>query len=167
MEEMKRPNVLITGTPGTGKTSLSEQLAERCGLALVNVGKLVEEQGLHTGRDEARQAWIMDEDALMDSLEDQMAGGGVCVDYHGCDFFPERWFDVVVCLRADNTVLYDRLSARGYAASKVQENVQAEIMQVVVESARESYRPEVLMELQSDTLEQMEDNVELVAARLA
>jgi hypothetical protein len=41
-----------------------------------------------------------------------MEEGGKVVDYHGCDFFPKRWFDIVFVLRTDNTVLYDRLSAR-------------------------------------------------------
>ncbi len=39
--------------------------------------------------------------------------GGCVVDYHGSDFFPERWFDLIVVLRTDNTVLYDRLLQRG------------------------------------------------------
>ena len=34
------------------------------------------------------------------------------VDYHGSDWFPERWFDLVIVLTTDNTVLYDRLQAR-------------------------------------------------------
>ena len=41
-----------------------------------------------------------------------MTTGGVIVDYHGCDFFPERWFDKVFVLRTDNTILYDRLTQR-------------------------------------------------------
>ena len=45
-------------------------------------------------------------------MEDQMSTGGVVVDYHGCDFFPERWFDIVFVLRTDNTVLYNRLEHR-------------------------------------------------------
>jgi broad-specificity NMP kinase len=40
--------------------------------------------------------------------------GGCVVDYHGSDFFPERWFDLIIVLRTDNTVLYDRLVQRGY-----------------------------------------------------
>lgn len=45
-------------------------------------------------------------------MEDQMAEGGKIVDYHGCDFFPERWFDIVFVLRTNNTSLYDRLTKR-------------------------------------------------------
>ena len=41
-----------------------------------------------------------------------MTEGGRIVDYHGCDFFPERWFDIVFVLRTNNTALFDRLSKR-------------------------------------------------------
>ena len=51
-------------------------------------------------------------DQVCDELEDVMEGGGVIVDYHGCDFFPERWFDRVVVLQTENSVLYDRLTKR-------------------------------------------------------
>jgi broad-specificity NMP kinase len=40
------------------------------------------------------------------------SGGGVVVDFHSVDFFPERWFQLVLVLRCDNTLLYDRLRAR-------------------------------------------------------
>ena len=48
----------------------------------------------------------------MDTLEDAMNTGGNIVDYHGCDFFPERWFDIVFVLRTDNGLLYKRLEER-------------------------------------------------------
>ena len=48
----------------------------------------------------------------MDTLEPMMSSGGNIVDYHGCEFFPERWFDIVFVLRTDNTILYDRLQER-------------------------------------------------------
>lgn len=49
---------------------------------------------------------------MCDELEAIMEGGGIIVDYHGCDFFPERWFDRVVVLQTENSVLYDRLTKR-------------------------------------------------------
>lgn len=45
-------------------------------------------------------------------MEGMMAKGGNIVDYHGCEFFPERWFDGVFVIRTNNTFLYDRLNAR-------------------------------------------------------
>lgn len=49
---------------------------------------------------------------VIDELEDRMSEGGVIVDYHGCDFFPERWFHIVFVLRTENSFLYDRLESR-------------------------------------------------------
>ena len=51
-----------------------------------------------------------------------------------------RWFDLVIVLTTDNTILYERLEKRGYEPKKISENVQCEIMAVIVEEARESYR---------------------------
>lgn len=59
-----------------------------------------------------------------------MAEGGIVVDHHSSDFFPERFFDLVVVLQTDNSHLYDRLHKRGYAEAKIRENIECEIMQV-------------------------------------
>ena len=32
------PNILVSGTPGVGKSSLASQLAQKSGLAWINVG---------------------------------------------------------------------------------------------------------------------------------
>eukprot|EP00045_Choanoeca_perplexa_P015040 m.181740 g.181740 ORF g.181740 m.181740 type:complete len:106 (-) comp16874_c0_seq10:2997-3314(-) len=86
--------------------------------------------------------------------------GGYIVDYHSCDFFPERYFQLVLVLRTDNAVLWERLSAREYHLEKIQENVQAEIMQVVLEEARTSYNAQIVQELTSNSIEEMEGNLE-------
>lgn len=78
--------------------------------------------------------------------------------------FPERWFDLVVVLRTSNDVLYPRLEARGYNAKKVTENIEAEIFQVVRDEAMESYKEEIVWELNSNTVEEMEENTERVLA---
>ncbi|RLN60738.1 hypothetical protein BBJ28_00021449 [Nothophytophthora sp. Chile5] len=120
------------------------------------------ERGLHSGRDEDFDCFVLDEDKVCDEMEEMMVEGGKLVDFHTCDFFPERWFDLVVVLRTDNTTLFDRLQKRGYSDKKVSENVECEIMQVVLQEARESYAPEVVQELPSRTVEDMDSNIERV-----
>ena len=105
---------------------------------------------------------MLDEDKIVDEMEELMAEGGKVVDFHTCDFFPERWFDLVVVLRVDNTILFDRLQKRGYSNKKVAENVECEIMEVVMQEARESYALEIVQELTSRTVEEMESNIERV-----
>lgn len=49
---------------------------------------------------------------LLDDLEPTMAAGGNVVEFHSVDFFPERWFDIVLVLRTETRELFDRLTAR-------------------------------------------------------
>ncbi|XP_073480528.1 adenylate kinase isoenzyme 6 [Aquarana catesbeiana] len=161
-DTMKSPNVLLTGTPGVGKTTLGKELAERCGLAYVNVGDLAKEGNLYEGYDEEYDCPILDEDRVIDELEDKMSEGGVIVDYHGCDFFPERWFHIVFVLRTDNSLLYERLESRGYKEKKLQDNIQCEIFQTIYEEATESYRSEIIHQLPSNTPEDLESNLDQI-----
>ncbi|KAI9013195.1 AAA domain-containing protein [Gaertneriomyces semiglobifer] len=161
----RQPNILITGTPGTGKTTTASLLTVACpSLTHVEVGALVKKQELHTGFDSEFNSYIINEDAVIDELEMAMSSteGGMVVDHHGSDFFPERWFDLVVVLRTRNEILWQRLEKRGYDVKKIQENIECEIMQVVLEEARESYRPEIVWELESEGVEQMEENVQKI-----
>lgn len=48
---------------------------------------------------------------------------------------------------------------RGYPLKKIQENNEAEIMGVVSEEARESYESSIVVELESDTMENLQENV--------
>ena len=115
--EVALPNVLICGTPGCGKTSVCEVEASRVGGALkhINVGEGAARLGYHAGRDGVHGALLIDEaseDLILDDLEPTMKAGGVLLEHHTTDFFPERWFDLVIVLRSDNTILFDRLTAR-------------------------------------------------------
>ncbi|MFQ6625588.1 hypothetical protein Gotur_004787 [Gossypium turneri] len=161
----KRPNILVTGTPGTGKTTTSSALAEATNLRHINIGDLVKEKNLHDGWDDDLQCHVINEDLMYrilkvcDELEDVMDEGGNIVDYHGCDFFPERWFDLVVVLQTDNTVLYDRLSKRGYDGAKLSNNIECEIFQVLLEEAKESYSEDIVKALKSDNIDDITRNV--------
>ncbi|KAI9859394.1 MAG: factor activating pos9 [Trichoglossum hirsutum] len=154
------PNIIITGTPGVGKTSHSTLLASTTGLKHLSINQVVKERGCHEGWSDEYQSWIVDEDKLLDEIEDEVKRGGCIIDWHACDLFPKSWVDLVVVLRTDSTILYDRLLERGYSEEKLQENLDSEIMQVLLEEARESYDEEIVVELRSDTTEDVEGNVE-------
>jgi len=49
---------------------------------------------------------------LLDELEPMVAQGGIILDWHTCDIYPERWPDLVVVLRCDHTLLWERLEKR-------------------------------------------------------
>ncbi|KAF2999382.1 factor activating pos9 [Curvularia kusanoi] len=160
----KSPNIILTGTPGVGKTTHAEQLASATGLKHVSVNQIVKDEGFHEGKDEETGSWIVDEDKLLDYLEERNIAeeGGSILDWHACDLFPERWIDLVVVLRCDSTTLYDRLTARGYKDKKLDENMDSEIMQVLLDEAREAYKEEIVVELRSDSAEDVDTNLERI-----
>ncbi|GAB4846812.1 Adenylate kinase isoenzyme 6 [Ancistrocladus abbreviatus] len=155
----RKPNILITGTPETGKTTMSSALAEASQLCHIEVGELVKQKNLHDGWDEEFECHVINEDLVCDELEDMMEEGGIIIDYHGCDFFPERWFDCVVGLQTENSILYDRLSKRGYTGVKLLNNIDCELFQVLLEEAKESYPEDIVVAMRSDSIDDIRSNV--------
>lgn len=60
------PVIVITGTPGTGKTTHAQLLVEQSPVPLqhINVSELIKEKMLHDGFDEEWQTYIVDEDKV-------------------------------------------------------------------------------------------------------
>ena len=88
---------------------------------------MIREKKLYKDWNEQFDVPEFDEDMVCDELEPLMQEGGVILEFHSVDFFPERWFQLIVCLRCNNTLLYDRLQERGYPEHKITENVDCEI----------------------------------------
>ena len=170
--DKKLPNILITGTPGVGKTSfavlLQERLKESKGLDFknINIGKLVNEKKLYKNWNKEFDVPEFDDDMVNDELEPILNEGGVILDFHSSGFLPEDSINFVVLLRCNNTELYDRLAARGYSEKKITENIDCEIMEVTSEEVRESYKQDIILELKSEKIEDMENNLDKVIAEL-
>jgi broad-specificity NMP kinase len=60
----KLPNIVVTGTPGVGKTTHAEQLAQNLGFKHVSINQIVKDEGFHEGKDEELGSWIVDEDKV-------------------------------------------------------------------------------------------------------
>ena len=121
--------VAITGTPGTGKTSVSEELRSR-GCEVVDLGRHIRESGLLGDLDEARDTHEVDLDLLNDSLEPyRRKEGTVFMEGHLSHFMD---CGSIIVLRCHPDVLAERLRARGYGDAKVLENVQSEVLDVIL-----------------------------------
>jgi adenylate kinase len=121
---------LITGTPGTGKTTVSIQVAKRMSADYLSVTKLVRKHQLQVGFDYKRRTRVVDLRKTRAKLRQvlQKHAGTVIVDTHLPDAVPKEVVKKVIVLRCDPRVLKSRLRAKGWNARKVRENVLAEIL---------------------------------------
>ena len=63
-----KPNILITGTPGTGKSSLAEMLMHEIdGMKHLNVSEIIKERKLADRFNEEWNTWEFDDDKAFDS----------------------------------------------------------------------------------------------------
>lgn len=158
------PNIIITGTPGVGKTVHCTSLAQRTGLHHLDINDVVKKHNIGESSNDPDDPHtkIVDEDRLLDCIENDLEDGGQIIDWHACDLFPPRLIDLVCVVRCDNKLLYDRLKERGYGEKKLQENMDCEIMEVLLQEARESYDEGMIVELRSENTEDIDSNVERI-----
>jgi len=79
----KKPNIIITGTPGVGKTSHCELLAQNTGLQHLSINQVVKERGCHEGWDEEYKSWIVNEDDVSYSSNHVSTERAVATDEDG------------------------------------------------------------------------------------
>jgi len=125
--------IVITGTPGIGKTSISKILAERLNAFYINITELIKRENLISSIDTDKDAIIADMDKLSNAISriidaashDVIVEGHFASEVVSISFVPE-----IFVLRIDPSTLQRRLQARGYKKKKIVENVAAEILDV-------------------------------------
>jgi adenylate kinase len=123
--------IAITGTPGVGKTTLGTLVAKRPGWQVVDVRELARQQGAVVGRDEGQQEDVIDADAL--TIPDHR--GTLVIEGHLAHHLD---VDVAWVVRCDPRVLRGRLAARGYSKEKIEDNLEAEALDLVLQEALET-----------------------------
>jgi len=123
--------LLITGTPGVGKSSLARALSKRGGYELVDPNKLVKNEKLYTRFDRTSKSYVVDEDKLRRRLQDLSRDSEkkITIPTHLVGrAIPRASVKLVLVLRLDPLILFTRLRARGWTRKKALENVEAEIL---------------------------------------
>ena len=132
--------IFITGTPGTGKTTVSDILKEQLKIELVEINKLVEDEKLFTGYDEEWGYKIVDIPFLCQALNDMISKSeeDLLIEGHLSHFCDGA--DVVVVLRAAPNILRKRLQSKGFKESKIRENITAEALDICAYEAFQNYQ---------------------------
>jgi adenylate kinase len=141
--------IIITGTPGTGKTTLAKNLSRKSGFKLIDPNRLIRREKLYTRFDRARKTYIVDEGKLRARLEAlSPASERIVLPTHLVGrFLPQASVKLALVLRLDPVILYKRLRARGWTKRKAWENTEAEILDVCLQEAHLLLGPRKVFEI--------------------
>jgi len=140
MSDIKYSKIVIAGTPGVGKTTVSEFLARRLNAVHVDLSKLAIERNLILYYDEERESYVIDEPRLVKEVARIISlYERVIIDTHYPEILPKDLVDIVIVLRLRPDELEKRLTAKKWPLRKVRENVLAEILSVVAINALEKF----------------------------
>ncbi|SDJ89097.1 adenylate kinase [Methanoculleus thermophilus] len=132
----------ITGTPGTGKTSVAVEL-ERRGHRVVHLKDTVQPYIIEEDCD--RQTMVVDVDRWVDEFE---PFDGI-IEGHLAHLLP---CDRVVVLRCRPDILAERLAPRDYPQEKVAENAEAEALDVILIETLEEHPDDQILEVDTTYL---------------
>jgi adenylate kinase len=126
----------LTGTPGTGKTSVSKFLERKRHWKVIHLNELIKKEHLYTEIDEKRDAVIADMELVRQRLAKIISGREnevIILESHLAHYIA----DTVIILRVYPPELERRLKARGYSEEKIRENIEAEALDVILVEAFE------------------------------
>ncbi|MDP4197861.1 MAG: adenylate kinase family protein [Bacteroidota bacterium] len=126
----------LTGTPGTGKTSVSKFLERKRNWKVIHLNDLIKEEHLYTEIDVERDAVIADMELIRQFLAEIVSGREnevIILESHLSHYIA----DIVIILRAYPPELKMRLKSRGYSEEKIRENIEAEALDVILIEAFE------------------------------
>ncbi len=145
--------VALTGTPGTGKSTVAAVL-ERRGYFVVILDRFAEERGLIARSDDARGTKEVDVDALDREVRVPAKLGFLVGHYAHL-----LTVDLAIVLRCHPRTLEARLRARGWPVAKVHENVEAETIDAITQEAVDRKAPVYEVDTTSSTPDAAADAV--------
>ncbi len=135
--------LLLTGTPGTGKSTVAKKLAAELGYELISINKWLSEQGKEAviDYDSINETKIVDLEIIEDKFKD--LEGNVIIEGHLSHFLDAG--DIVIVLRAHPNALRERLAS--FPEAKMEENLEAEALDVCLIESLERYEENRVFEV--------------------
>lgn len=131
--------IIITGTPGTGKTTLANYLSKHLSLPILDINTYAKEHNLLESYDKKRKTYIIDETLISRKIASFLAKSKTqyIVDGHISHFLHPKSVSTCLVTNTKLSILKKRLEKRGYNKLKVAENLESEAFNECLLEAQE------------------------------
>ena len=137
--------IALTGTPGTGKTSVSKILQKK-GFGIIDLNRVACEKGFLIGRDEKRDSNIVDIERLNEFVKNNFSGAEIIfIEGHLSHLLKN--VEKVIILRCHPNKLRKNLSNKDWKEDKIKENLEAEILDIILCEAVEIHSKDSIFEI--------------------
>lgn len=160
--------IIVTGSVGTGKTTLSVKLAKKLDFHYIDVNKLIKKYNISEGYDRKRKTKIIDVKKLNKALVKEIGlikkismknynkkiqfnknknpiknhkkifKKGIIIDSHLSHYLHRKYVDLCIVAKCNLKELKKRLKKKKYTEDKVRENLDAEIFDICLNEAKEN-----------------------------
>jgi len=163
--------ILLSGTPGTGKSTISKYLSKQNGWVTFSLGDFIVEKKIFSSETDNRDAKIINteiaaKEGAREIITHFITNEVIVVDSHYADIIMDGFSELVdnldhecvkkyasgeniigIVCRCHPNILQDRLAKRNYSNSKISENVQAEILSESTQSLIDVLQKEKVIEI--------------------
>jgi len=152
--------IALTGTPGTGKTSVSKILIKN-GIKVIDLNDLATSKNFVSGQDSKRKSTIIDTVKLNHYINRNFtANDTIIFESHLSHLL--KCMDKIIILRCHPVELQKRLKTKGWNKEKIQENVEAEILDIILSESVKVHDKKKLFEIDTSERSPKELTVSII-----
>jgi len=126
--------IIISGTPGCGKTSVAHELSKLIDTRIISLSELAVTDDFSFEYDKERKTYIVDFKIFLPYILKKIKiikmnpSQFLIIESHFSDIIPNKYIDYIFILRCDPDELAKRLQKKNFDLDKITENVQSEIL---------------------------------------
>ena len=126
--------IVITGNPGVGKHTISQQIAQKMKLSVLDINEVAKDSGLF-GEENGSSTNDIDVVKLGEIMRQKILGKDIIVGHLAPYVIDENQIKIAIVLRRSPYDLVAVYKDRGYSDKKIRDNAGSEILGIIANDA--------------------------------